>query len=159
MFWSAILHADEWHLYYNMTSLLWKGLQLEQALGSLRLFLLVCELWATSSALLCALMWLSHHLLGHVAPAIASQYYSLCAVGFSAVLFGLKAVINASETGWQSVHVPILGRVQTPPKVGCCSLASFPGTCACAPIHCKMQWSERAALWSARSAPPSLARC
>ena len=111
------MHADEWHLYYNMTSLLWKGLQLESTLGSVRFLLLVCELWATSSAIICAVLWASHRCVGQIIPAIASQYYSLCVLGFSAVLFGFKAVINASEAGWQSVHVPMLGRLQTPPQV------------------------------------------
>lgn len=27
---STFEHADEWHLYYNMVSFLWKGMRLEQ---------------------------------------------------------------------------------------------------------------------------------
>jgi len=31
---SAFVHADDHHLYYNMLSLLWKGIQLETSMGS-----------------------------------------------------------------------------------------------------------------------------
>jgi hypothetical protein len=41
---SQLLHADTLHLFYNMTSLLWKGAQLEEMLGPLRLLRLV--LWS-----------------------------------------------------------------------------------------------------------------
>ena len=37
------------------------------------------------------------------APAFAGQYYSTCAVGFSAVLFGMKVVLNSNSPGWSSV--------------------------------------------------------
>ena len=37
------------------------------------------------------------------APAFAGQYYSTCAVGFSAVLFAMKVVLNSSSPGWTSV--------------------------------------------------------
>ena len=33
---SAFVHASDWHIYYNLSSLLWKGLQLEFAAGSTR---------------------------------------------------------------------------------------------------------------------------
>lgn len=31
---SPIHHADDWHLYFNMASMLWKGIHLERRLGS-----------------------------------------------------------------------------------------------------------------------------
>lgn len=37
------------------------------------------------------------------APAFAGQYYSTCAVGFSAVLFAMKVVLNSNSPGWTSV--------------------------------------------------------
>ena len=114
------MHADEWHLYYNMTSLLWKGLQLETALGPVKFMMLVLELWGSSSALMCAAYYCAHsQQLKTLLPGLAAQYYSVCAVGFSGVLFGMKAVINSSETGWQTVSVPLLGRIRMPPKVPC----------------------------------------
>jgi membrane associated rhomboid family serine protease len=118
LFWSALLHADEWHLYYNMSSLLWKGLQLETSLGSARFLLLLLELWASSSALLCAVYWAGTATqLKLFLPGLAAQYYSVCAVGFSGVLFGMKAVINANESGWSRVSIPFFGSINTPPQV------------------------------------------
>lgn len=38
---SMFIHASDWHLYYNMASLLWKGAQLEQAMGSLAFAIMV----------------------------------------------------------------------------------------------------------------------
>ena len=40
---------------------------------------------------------------GSFAPAFAGQYYSTCAVGFSAVLFAMKVVLNSNSPGWSSV--------------------------------------------------------
>ena len=37
------------------------------------------------------------------APSFASQYYSTCAVGFSAVLFAMKVLLNSNSPGWSSV--------------------------------------------------------
>lgn len=31
---SPLHHADDWHLYFNMVSMLWKGIKLERRLGS-----------------------------------------------------------------------------------------------------------------------------
>jgi rhomboid domain-containing protein 1 len=31
---SALVHGDDRHLYYNMTSLLWKGINLEGSMGT-----------------------------------------------------------------------------------------------------------------------------
>lgn len=31
---SALVHGDDRHLYYNMTSLLWKGINLEASMGT-----------------------------------------------------------------------------------------------------------------------------
>lgn len=117
LFWSTLLHADEWHLYYNMTSLLWKGLQLETSIGSVPLLCLILELWASTSALMVALYWACNKYFATLLPGLAQGYFGLCAVGFSGVLFGMKTVNNARQTGWESVAVPILGRIQMPPKV------------------------------------------
>jgi hypothetical protein len=100
-----------------MASLLWKGLQLESTYGSARYALLVLELWLSSSLLMCGIIWGAYTHFSGVIPGMAAQYYSTCTVGFSAVLFGMKAVISAGETGWQSVVVPGLGSVSMPPKV------------------------------------------
>jgi Rhomboid family len=108
--------ADEYHLFYNMSSFLWKGVQLEPAMGAARYALLLAELWLVSGALLCALFAAGASMPSSV-PFAAYYYHSYCAVGFSAVLFGLKTILYSSNDRWQEVHLPFIGRVSTPPRV------------------------------------------
>jgi Rhomboid family len=108
--------ADEYHLFYNMTSFLWKGVQLEPAMGGARYALLLAELWLVSGALLCAL-FAAGAAVPSSAPFAAYYYHSYCAVGFSAVLFGLKTILYSSNDRWQEVHLPFIGRISTPPRV------------------------------------------
>lgn len=57
--------ADEYHLYYNVGSFVWKGLQLERQLGSVRFGALVLELLVMSQALIIT----SAYLLAEFIPA------------------------------------------------------------------------------------------
>ncbi len=87
--------------------LLLQGAQLEPALGSLTFLGLVGEL-------------LSHLATIGLAAAAANalpdwagtQYYSSCAIGFSAVLFALKVVLSHRTPGWSYV-----GGIALPTKV------------------------------------------
>ena len=81
---SAFFHADSWHLYYNMASLLWKGMNLERKIGSTRLFIFIVISSILSSILyvLVSMVLINIYEYDH-------SFYS-CAVGFSAVLFALK---------------------------------------------------------------------
>lgn len=100
LLWSPFLHADGLHLYYNTASLLVKGLTLEPALGPARFAALVAELAASSQALYLAAAWA---LAGGRAPlGLGAGLWGSCAVGFSGVLFGLKAVINHDAPGQHS---------------------------------------------------------
>ena len=69
-----------------MGSLLWKGSRLERAMGGARFAKLVAWCVVASHALVVALAWLAR-------DAFPAQMHS-CAVGFSAVLFALKARQN-----------------------------------------------------------------
>eukprot|EP00897_Mesotaenium_endlicherianum_P000506 jgi/Mesen1/10456/ME000082S09963 len=89
---SAFFHLDDTHLIYNMLSLLWKGAQLESILGGERF-----------AATVGALLLLSHGSVICVAYGLSLlgwhySFYLECAVGFSAVLFAMKTVHNASVT-------------------------------------------------------------
>jgi rhomboid domain-containing protein 1 len=84
LFLSAFLHGDDLHLYYNMVSLVWKGAQLEGSMGSARFAAMVCFLLAASHILVVASAFAAADVLGY--PGLLNQ----CAVGFSAVLFGMK---------------------------------------------------------------------
>jgi len=84
---SGFIHGHDYHLYYNMLSLLYKGASLERAHGSgFMAALSAFALIAAHSAYVAA-AWLAR-------DALPGTYYG-CAVGFSGVLFALKTVWNA----------------------------------------------------------------
>lgn len=89
---SAITHADEYHLYYNMVSLIIKGSQLEPVYGSAQFLLLCVELTVTSG-------WL-YVLTAYLCRMSA---WNDCAVGFSAVLFGLKVILTHDSPGYSVI--------------------------------------------------------
>lgn len=85
---SPLHHADDMHLYFNMVSLLWKGMRLERRLGG-PVFLYVLSVFSVLTGLV--------YLLLEAALTELTQDYSYsmqCAVGFSGVLFGLKVLVN-----------------------------------------------------------------
>lgn len=81
----SLFHVDDIHLYYNMSSFLWKGLILERLLGSKRFFLLISLFIVLTSGIMVL-----------ISRALVEFDYSVpfysCAVGFSSVLFALKVV-------------------------------------------------------------------
>jgi rhomboid domain-containing protein 1 len=97
---AAFLHADEHHLYYNLASLLWKGVQLERSMGSARFAALLAELLIVSHSLVVIASYL---LASFGPPDYLDLPQSLCAVGFSAVLFGMKVVLNHNSPGWSNI--------------------------------------------------------
>eukprot|EP00442_Polarella_glacialis_P005265 CAMPEP_0115137412 /NCGR_PEP_ID=MMETSP0227-20121206/57016_1 /TAXON_ID=89957 /ORGANISM="Polarella glacialis, Strain CCMP 1383" /LENGTH=288 /DNA_ID=CAMNT_0002544757 /DNA_START=54 /DNA_END=920 /DNA_ORIENTATION=- len=107
LFLAAFIHASDggFHLFYNMSSLLWKGVTLELEMGSERFAIMVAAVLLISHALFVPLSYLATSIFG------LPTYHS-CAVGFSAVLFGLKVVMNHSEVGQRAVghwglHFPV----------------------------------------------------
>lgn len=99
LIWSGLLHADEHHLYYNMASLLWKGAQLEAALGSTGFAALIIELLLVSHGLLVG----GCYYLAATFPEYRRLPLDFRAVGFSAVLFGMKVVLNQHTEAWGSI--------------------------------------------------------
>ncbi|KAG1710984.1 hypothetical protein DVH05_013704 [Phytophthora capsici] len=95
---SALIHGDEWHLYHNMVSFLWKGYNLEYKLGSLRFLLTIGYL-----------LMLSHVLVVVVALVLATGFQMpgplhQCSVGFSGVLFALKVLLNHNSPAFSSLY-------------------------------------------------------
>ncbi|MBN3314776.1 RHBL4 protein, partial [Atractosteus spatula] len=85
---SPFHHADDWHLYFNMVSMLWKGLRLEKRLGSLW-FGYVIAVFSLLTGVVYILLEIA------LAELTEDQSYKMqCAVGFSGVLFALKVVNN-----------------------------------------------------------------
>ncbi|XP_045928746.1 rhomboid-related protein 4-like isoform X1 [Micropterus dolomieu] len=103
LFLSPLHHVDDWHLYFNMVSFLWKGIRLERRLGGgwflylLSVFSLLTGLvYLLLQAALTTLMKDSDLLAGFID---VSSHSSECAVGFSGVLFALKVVTNHYNPG------------------------------------------------------------
>ena len=86
----AIRHTHDLHLYYNMVSLAWKGLELERKIGSAKFLLTLIVLTVMSSTVYVGLALLGSDLLGD--PSLMRQ----CAIGFSGVLFAMK-VLNTQH--------------------------------------------------------------
>jgi rhomboid domain-containing protein 1 len=92
LFLSSVIHADDSHLYYNMISLLWKGINIEHNIGTeaftiLFIFsLIVSHLLIVIIAILLESFGISHY-----------SGYNTCSIGFSAVLFSFKYVLNHSD--------------------------------------------------------------
>lgn len=87
LFLSPLHHVDDWHLYYNMASFLWKGTRLERRLGGAWfLYLLSVLFLLTGLVYLLLQAWLTK-LIQEPDPLWdlidASAHSSECAVGFS----------------------------------------------------------------------------
>ncbi|XP_034723590.1 rhomboid-related protein 4 isoform X3 [Etheostoma cragini] len=90
---SPLHHADDWHLYFNMVSFLWKGTKLERRLGG-PWFLYLLAVFS----LLTGVVYLL--LEAGLTELTQDQSYSMaCAVGFSGVLFALKVLSNHYHPG------------------------------------------------------------
>ncbi|XP_039206886.1 rhomboid-related protein 4 isoform X2 [Crotalus tigris] len=90
---SAFHHADDWHLYFNMVSLLWKGIKLESRLGSMWFGYIIALFSLLVGAVYIFLEAVLAELLGN------PSYEHHCAVGFSGVLFALKVLNNYYHPG------------------------------------------------------------
>lgn len=77
LFLSPFHHADDWHLYFNMVSLLWKGIKLERRLGSLWFGYII--------ALFSLLIGIVYMILELTIAELLNDplYKRSCAVGFS----------------------------------------------------------------------------
>jgi rhomboid domain-containing protein 1 len=78
---APLVHASDYHLAYNLSSFLYKGVLMEQRAGS-----------AQFAALLLALALASG--LIFVAAAMVTGRPDECVVGFSGVIFALKVLVN-----------------------------------------------------------------
>lgn len=74
---AVFYHLDDMHLYFNMTSLMWKGFKLERHIGSARFGVLIAIFSVLSSATLVLLSVIAEHLTGE------GSYLTTCAAGFS----------------------------------------------------------------------------
>ncbi|GJN06339.1 hypothetical protein PR202_ga24061 [Eleusine coracana subsp. coracana] len=96
-FLSPFYHLSETHLFYNMTSLLWKGIQLETSMGSAEFASMVAALLGLSQGITLLLS------KGLLLLGDDTSYFSHAA-GFSGVLFGMKVVLNAWSDDFVYLH-------------------------------------------------------
>ncbi|XP_021177137.2 rhomboid-related protein 4 [Fundulus heteroclitus] len=90
---SPFHHVDDWHLYFNMASFLWKGMKLERRLGG-AWFLYLLSVFSLLTGLVYLLL---EALLTELTDD--PSYSMACAVGFSGVLFALKVLNNHYHPG------------------------------------------------------------
>ena len=95
IFTSAVIHIDDYHLYYNISSLLWKGSFLEVVTGS-KSFMWEYVVHITRSYFL--LITSFFNWIGF----FTSSYYNRT-VGFSCVLFGYKLISHFYNAGPSSL--------------------------------------------------------
>mmetsp|Transcript_10668 Transcript_10668/g.21004 ORF Transcript_10668/g.21004 Transcript_10668/m.21004 type:complete len:306 (-) Transcript_10668:179-1096(-) len=76
---SSLFHMDAYHLYYNMSSFLVKGVALEQRLGSPVMLAMTLALLIASNLI-------------HLMLSVALDDWMTCSLGFSGVLFALKVI-------------------------------------------------------------------
>jgi membrane associated rhomboid family serine protease len=95
---SAFVHVNDYHLYYNMASLLYKGGSLETALGS-GPFGCLCIMMLVLAHGFMLLTWGLATSLG-----LGSTFGHHCFTGFSAVLFAFKYIVYDNHEGQVRVY-------------------------------------------------------
>ncbi|XP_038051104.1 rhomboid-related protein 4-like [Patiria miniata] len=83
---AAWFHLDDWHLYFNMVSFLWKGLSLERRFGTFYFMYLIAVFSLLTNATMIGLNMALAEVLDD------DSYIVSCAAGFSGVIFALKVL-------------------------------------------------------------------
>ncbi|XP_071798252.1 rhomboid-related protein 4-like [Asterias amurensis] len=107
---AAWFHLDDWHLYYNMVSFLWKGISLERRFGTLYFAYLIAVFSLLTNATMVGLNFA-------LAEAMEDESYVVsCAAGFSGVIFALKVLTtHYTPAGTQYV----MGMFPVPSRYAC----------------------------------------
>jgi len=83
------IHMSDWHLYYNISSFLYKGVKLERRLGHITFLITVlASVVGVSLIYVIIAAFLSQYLNDH-------HFFNECVVGFSGVLFSLKVLVTS----------------------------------------------------------------
>ena len=98
----AFRHTHDIHLYYNMVSLAWKGLEMERRLGSVKYLVTLLLLTVMSSCFYVVLALVGSDVLED------STIMSQCAIGFSGVLFAMK-VVNIHQANMEQERTSFFG--------------------------------------------------
>lgn len=109
--WERILlgpfvHADSWHLYYNMISFMWKARTLEKRYGSFYFAYVIAVFTVLTS-----MVYLLFNV--YLAEYVDWSYSNVCAVGFSGVIFAVKVL----TTHLQPNHMSYVFGIGIPSKL------------------------------------------
>ena len=107
---APFFHANDFHLYYNMASFVWKAISLERHFGS-GYFLYMIAVFSIATNLV---------YLG-INMALAElldkwSYVQSCAVGFSGVIFAVKVVTTHMQPGGMTL---VMGLFPIPMRLAC----------------------------------------
>ncbi|XP_043492759.1 rhomboid-related protein 4-like [Polistes fuscatus] len=100
-------HGSDMHLYYNMVSFILKGSYLETMYGTPNFVLLVALLSIGCSSMFVSLAYILMQLTADYG------YYTMCAIGFSSVLFALKVITICEESN----RIHDVGGLRVPSKI------------------------------------------
>ncbi|XP_013788630.1 rhomboid-related protein 4-like [Limulus polyphemus] len=104
IFYGTVEHTDDMHLYFNMISFIWKGINLEKRLGSLKFLYVIIVFTTLTGGCLVALSGVASELLD-------AHFLDQCAVGFSGVIFALKVVTTyywpSTQNTFLGMHLPL----------------------------------------------------
>lgn len=107
---AAFYHLNDFHLYYNMASFVWKGMSLEPRMGSPKFLYILSVFTALTNTVLVAL----DMVLANVTEDFSYMY--TCAAGFSGVIFALKVLTTYNLPSGVSM---VMGMFPVPMRWAC----------------------------------------
>ena len=94
---SSFYHLDDMHLYFNMISFVWKGISLEQRMGTKKFITTIGLFSVLTQLVMLALNYFFSIVF------LSPSYLRTCAAGFSAVIFALKVLTTDQMDGDSNV--------------------------------------------------------
>lgn len=110
VFLAPFFHANDFHLYYNMASFVWKAISLERHFGSGYFLYMMAVFSIATNLVYLAINFALAELLDQW------SYINSCAVGFSGVIFAVKVVTTHMQPRGMTM---IMGVFPIPMRLAC----------------------------------------
>lgn len=107
---AAFYHLNDFHLYFNMTSFVWKGISLEGRMGSSKFLYILAVFTVLTNVVLVGLDLALANITGNF------SYIHTCAAGFSGVIFALKVLTTYNLPSGVSM---VMGMFPVPMRWAC----------------------------------------
>lgn len=107
---AAFYHLNDFHLYYNMASFVWKGISLEGRMGSSKFLYILAVFTVLTNVVLVGLDLALANITGNF------SYIYTCAAGFSGVIFALKVLTTYNLPSGVSM---VMGMFPVPMRWAC----------------------------------------